>query len=1170
MPEVKEIDKKFQTVEELGPFSSLIRSCKAEVTELHHSELLVSIFGALKVGKSTLGNLLLDKPIFESADTPMTSFVTTFHSEKKSCSKVTFVPFIESVEDIESLLLVAGIDDPELEQQYKDLFLNDGVIDGEKLPDFVARPPPQLRYTPIISHVDIYGPFWDIYEKGIAVADCPGTKEIGALTNVAHRLAANSAVILYVCDGSSRLSKDDEDVSLIRTQIEDGADVIFILNRKAENTDAEVNIVSGLLEVVFGDLVDFSDSPVNVLDIVNDRERLEVLQRELAARLHQRTRVAVSVFLNFFSELIRAQHLFVSRLLTLHVAKQADGMRERTPLSFRTVTDASGQTSPSTPSVDVRKLQAEKLLQETQRTNAKHKAEVKSIQARMKVLWRSCQTKIEEAGKSFDEVVSRTATEFEAQMRLDDAYLSVPVPIAFTPQSAPQRSFIGSIINSQENTFEKEYRRQLQMRLHPVMEHGLNVFGRATKKKFVQYLAQECSSIESSVLELKSEQARLVWNRQSAGLFARLKTDLSRVAPRQQKVAGVAISAVGLVGAATLSAVAMTGILAGGLLTGGALIVLGLFATGIGLSAASMFKDQQTETSETGTRKRTLKRLGESIRGSLQNEHFVAYRQQTVRALDSILSAALHAIATNLIELESVWYLDQCNLTISYETLCQYLWLRDELTDVTNELLDAIREMDVSLQVSTDFSDTVSEGNRFLSSPRGALNSSDHLSLSTSGGIPIPSSHASLGNSTSSAGHVHAAHYPSHHSNTLALKLDRQQIQDNARHDSCYVCWRPRTPCGHLCRDCDFLIGAENCPYCHELPHWIADKIKMSPQARKDLESLLKSAPPALDSFVHTLSRRASASDFSSLHSSSASLGELPSLSSSANISPNSSPAKVMVSGSPPSLPASASSSDLPSAHSQLPSARLAFDEQKQHVQGILVAFKAQLSAFCSWFESKYRRYLTEPAEPDLDVPADMLGSIKYFVNSIISVISQIPSTRGTSLTYPVKLKIVECVHEVIFTQIGPLVDGLVRQKFRLSDQDHLDTSKRGRGIQYHTERNDWSPSKADPMKLQQAIETLRSLALAKSPYAKFQVWTQVWSLIHQAHSEVIAADESWACLTYVIVNAAHAHMASDGFIIIQSLELLLEGEGYMLTTINTFCSPTLMDDVITAELARK
>ena len=1155
MPDVKEIDKKFQTVEELGPFSSLIRSCKAEVTELHHSELLVSIFGALKVGKSTLGNLLLDKPIFESADTPMTSFVTTFHSSDKSCSKVTFVPYIESADDIQSLLLVAGIDDAELEQQYKDLFAADGLIDGEKLPDFVARPPPQLRYTPIISHVDIYGPFWDISEKGIAVADCPGTKEIGALTNVAHQVASNSAVILFVCDGNSRLSKEDEDVSLIRTQIEDGADVLFILNRKIENTDAQASTVSAKIKEIFDDIVDFNDSPIHCLDIARDRERLDLLQRELAARLHQRTRVAVSVFLNFFSELIRAQHLFVSRLLTLHVAKQADGMRERTPLSFHTVTPDSTSPLPQASPVDIRKLQAEQLALETQRTNAKHKAEVKAIQARMRVLWRSCQTKIEEAGKAFDEVVSSTATNFEAKMRLNDAFLEVPVPIAFTPESAPQRSFIGSMLNPQENLFEKEYRRQLQMRLHPLMEHGLSTFGRATKKKFVQYLAKECSSIETSVLELKSEQARIVWNRQSAGLFARLKSDLSRVTPRQQKVAGVAISAVGLVGAATLSAVAMTGILAGGFLTGGALLVLGLFATGIGLSAASMFKDKQTETSEPGTRKRTLKRLTESIKGSLQNEHFVAYRQQTIRALDAILSAALHAIATNLIEIESVWYLDQCNLTISYETLCQYLWLRDELTDVTNELLDAIRDMDVSLKVSDSSEDLIGDGS---SSPRSTLTSSDSLALHASGGFPTSPGHS----------HGHGHHHPSHHSNTLALKLDRQQIQENARHDSCYVCWRPRTPCGHLCRDCDFLIGAENCPYCHELPHWIADKIKMSPQAKKDLEALLKSAPPSLDTFVQTLSRRASINDFGPLNSSSASLGELPTLASSSSGVPMSAPASSLH-GSSPSIPISSSSNDLPSAHSQLPSARFTFDEQKQHVQAILVGFKAQLAAFCSWFESKYRRYLTEPAEPDLDVPDDMLSSIKYFVNSIISVISQIPSTRGTSLTYPVKLKIVECVHEVIFTQIGALVDGLIRKKYSLMDQEHLETTRKGKKIQYNNDRKDWSPQKADPMKLQQAIETLRSLALAKSPYAKFQVWTHVWSLIHQAHSEVIAADESWACLTYVIVNASHPHMASDGFIVIKSLELLLEGEGYMLTTINTFCNPTLMEDVISAELAR-
>lgn len=1161
MPEVKEIDKKFQTVEELGPFSSLIRSCKAEVTELHHSELLVSIFGALKVGKSTLGNLLLDKPIFESADTPMTSFVTTFHSAKKSCSKVTFVPYIESVDDIQSLLLVAGIDDPELEQQYKDLYLNDGVIDGEKLPEFVARPPPQLRYTPIISHVDIYGAIWDIVEKGIAVADCPGTKEVGALTNVAHQLASNSAVILYVCDGKSRFSADDEDVSLIKTQLEDGADVIFILNRKPENTDAEVVSVSARLSEVFGDLVDFESSPIHILDITHDRERLEHLQRELAARLHQRTRIAVTVFLNFFAELIRAQHLFVSRLLTLHVAKQADSMRERAPLSFRT-SDGVAASPSSSNSVDVRKVQADQLAQETQRTNSKHKAEVRAIQARMKILWKNCQVKIEEVSKAFEGVVSDTATSFEAKMRLNDAYLEVPVPIAFTPENAPQRSFIGSMLNPQENVFEKEYRRQLQMRLHPLMEHSLSVFGRATKKKFVQYLAKECSSIESSVLELKSEQARLVWNRQSAGLFARLKSDLSRVAPRQQKVAGVAISAVGLVGAATLSAVAMTGLLAGGFLTGGALLVVGLFATGIGLSAASMFKDKQAETSESGTRKRTLKRLTESIKGSLQNEHFVAYRQRTVRALDAILSAAMHAISTNLIEIESVWYLDQCNLSISYETLCQYLWLRDELTDVTNELLDSIRELDVSLQVSADLLEPTSKQ---LSSPRGPHSASEGLSLSTSGGIPIPSTHSGLASSSNTTGAIHP-HQASHHSNTLALKLDRQQIQENARHVSCYVCWRPRTPCGHLCRDCDFLIGAENCPYCHELPHWIADKIKMSPQAKKDLEALLKSSPPALDSVVNTLTRRASSAELGHFHSST---NDLTSLSSS-GVVPASTPASALRSsppGSPPKIPMSASTSDLPAAPSQVTSVRFTFDEQKQHVQAILVGFKAQLAAFCSWFESKYRRYLTEPTEPDVDVPEDMLSSIKYFVNSIISVIS---STKGSSLNYNIKLKIVECVHDVIFNQVGALVDGLIRQKYRIMDQEHLETSKKGRSIQYNNnDRKDWSPSKADPMKLQQAIETLRSLNLVKTPYAKFQVWSQVWNLIHQAHSEVIAADESWACLTYVIVHAAHPHMASDGFLIIRSLELLLEGEGYMLTTISTFCSPALMSDVVNAELAR-
>lgn len=1201
MPEVKEIDKKFQTIDAMGPFSSLIKSCKAESMELHHNELVVAIFGSLKVGKSTLGNLLLDKPIFESADAPMTSFVTTFHSSAdKKCSKASFVPFIETEDDIKSLLLVAGIDDPELEQKYRDLFTKDGYIEGEKLPEFVSRPPPQLRHTPIISHVDIYGSIWDITQKGIAIADCPGTKEIGALTNISHQVASDAAVILFVCDDKTKLSLEDEDVQLIRRQLEDGADVMFVLNKKPDSTDSGLLSVSSALGEVFGDLVDFNnDSPIHILDIKGDQALMGSLQRELAARLHQRTRTAVTVFLNFFTELIRAQHLFVSRLLTLHVSKQAETMREKAALANPKMSSSNNYNNASNqPVVDIRKKQADDLAKATKRASERYKAEVKSIQSRMNAMWKACKSKIEDAGLEFDKVVTKTATEFEDAMKQNYNYLAVPVPVAFTPESAPPRSFIGSMFDTKENLFEKEFRRQLQMRLHPKMVHNLNVFGRSVKHSFVHSLMVEFSSIESKVVELKAEQAKLLWNRQSQGLFTRLRQDLAQVAVRPQKVAGVALSAVGIVGAAALSGIALTGLLAGTVLTGGVFLIVALLATGAGLSAASLFKETQTESSESKTRKSALKRLTVSIKSSLSNEHFTAFRKQTLGSLDAILSAAMHAVSTNLIEMESVWYLDQCNIVISYETLCQYLWLRDELTEVTNFLLDTVRSLSVSLQVSQgplsinsldksgDFD--LRENQKIVSPRNTGLNSSGTVSLSGSGGIPMSSSHNSLSSlveahHSSHYSHLNSGHQNSTHTNTLVMKLDRQKIQENARHDSCYVCWRQRTPCGHLCRDCDFLIGAENCPYCHELPHWIADKIKLSPKAKKDLETLLKGAPPQIETVVESLSRQSSSIDLGSLLSSSSqNIGSDNHPLSSKSTSSNQSETNEQGEGGKKEgesknsgKDAKNSGNDAKNSASGLSSLqmhpRFPFDEEKQRVQSILVAFKSQFAAFCSWFESKYRRYVTEPAEPDLDVPEDVLGAIKYFVNSIISEISSTLYASAVTLTYAIKQRIIECTHEIIFGQVGPLVDALVRNRYKQLDEEHFEVCKRGENIRYErVDRKDWSPSKADALKMQQAIETMSSMSQAKSPFAKFQVWKQVWTFIHQAHSEIISADDSWAALTYVIIHAGNAHMVSDGFIVNRSLELLLEGEAYMLTTISTFSSPTLIGDVVDSELSRE
>jgi hypothetical protein len=107
----------------------------------------------------------------------------------------------------------------------------------------------------------------------------------------------------------------------------------------------------------------------------------------------------------------------------------------------------------------------------------------------------------------------------------------------------------------------------------------------------------------------------------------------------------------------------------------------------------------------------------------------------------------------------------------------------------------------------------------------------------------------------------------------------------------------------------------------------------------------------------------------------------------------------------------------------------------------------------------------------------------------------------------------------------------------------------------------------ADVIKMQLAITTLKTLSESKTPFSKFQVFKQVWELVHKMHPKIIGSEESWSCFAYILMQASYPHLNSDAFIVTTSLDMFLEGEGYLLTMISTFCTASHLVNVVNMEL---
>jgi hypothetical protein len=691
--EISKIEKTLLNSNPTSPFTSIVSNCRQQLNEVKNSILFISLYGETKAGKSTLGNCLVNEQQhdessfpFPSAYNPTTTCPCIVHSGHLDSNRAGFALFendVQSADDIQSIFDAFEVNDEPRKKTLSELVNNPWISEQnlrETLP-LIIDSPPRIREVPLIREVRLRRPLFGIEHSGIALIDCPGTKENRFLNISARGSVQSSALILYVFGPQTLMKKWDEDVLMLKNQIVCGSDVVFVLNLREEfeNNRVEIEKTKQRLKDAFEDVL---KEPIicelnlgHVLKARKERhnyEPFENLKKILGTKLRQQVYGQLSLFMNAFFELIKTQHLFISSVISMHL---------RSSLK-RDTTHAHSSTSSSKLFLE----HAKKLTHDIHKLQRAATAKLQNLELKFK--------------KHFIAYVDQFSASFVAPGGFDQ--LST-LNTKFSPQQKKSFSLDTvkkvikqSVMGRDFTPYENEIKRLLFRIFERESSKQLFDFVRKKKLKFAHWLWNEASKIEKELAELQSEFARQIWSPTAAELFVNLEKDMTNLSLQVKTAVPLGMGIASLAGSAALGGVFLAGLITTTILTSGVALFAVLGVAGGIWHIVSQFNVPQTAKE---TQRAVLDWVVEQLKNT-ESKEFKSYMRDWLGNWPNLVTYITDRLQLKLLEIESISQVDHLDLKISHDKLCNYIWMREEIIEHVTRLRKECFDQAVAIEKS--------------------------------------------------------------------------------------------------------------------------------------------------------------------------------------------------------------------------------------------------------------------------------------------------------------------------------------------------------------------------------------------------------------------------------------------------------------------------------------
>jgi len=297
-------------------------------------------------------------------------------------------------------------------------------------------------------------PLFGIKETGIGIIDCPGSNENDYLTLKAIQYSQKADIIIFCFKTSTPISNNDRDVKHVKLQEELGKHIIYVYNIEAQ--DKPEDISEKLIEFnnVFGIV------KLHVIDLMNDLQKTNFnsLKKQICNYYHSKSKYKIAQFLYSFEKLIRSQHLFICRIISMHV----------------------DQSSVSLPNYS-KKVDKEDFVKKT--------LEIKN----------SISSLVKAAEKRFEEDKRQFIEWFKTEVRSCSQYIqdnNILDSSEIDTQFVQQPVNFMQLFKDSPSPFEEAVKRRIQRAFDERMQYRITDFAAVKKKEFSKWLLEEAHKIE--------------------------------------------------------------------------------------------------------------------------------------------------------------------------------------------------------------------------------------------------------------------------------------------------------------------------------------------------------------------------------------------------------------------------------------------------------------------------------------------------------------------------------------------------------------------------------------------------------------------------------------------------------------------------------------------------
>lgn len=641
---------------QFGPHSkSLItldilrKRCLRQAKELEDNIMMICIYGRSKVGKSLLGNELIQQDVLPSKDNPSTSCACMiFSGPANTHAQVTMCADVDD-EYINQVFQKFPNADNALETKLKNVRLNSRV-NVEDIKTYVELPA-NVREYPLVEKVEMSMPLFGIEEEGIAIIDCPGTHENNVLSVKAITYTQRASIVIYVFETRTALSKHDSDVRHVLMQQSLGKDIIFVYNIRKDASEESIQEKRQAFRNVFG-----KDAYLHEIDLKkSDSPQFLNFRQELCTKLRERFTLAIGNFVGSFEKLLRAQHLFLCRLIALHVNQEGK----------------------------IKGISEEFLI-------SKYSNESYSLRQTVESLISGAERKLSEVKNTVRQWYLNQLVNLKGYIMNPDNHLT-DLMAQFEPDN---RSLLDRATKDRNPTaFEIEMSKMLQRAFTEYMGNKVSDFCGLKKLEFSRYVYELTNQIEKNASKLKSMVSQEIWGKDTIIFFDKVEKDIfdTYLSEIHQIALPSLVGVTGLAGAGVFGGIFFAGLVSSTIATGGGLL-FGLVALGGGISSILKLQKVFQEVDEETAKISMVDSFISKLESSVSQPHFDQFIEEQLGNWLSGLKELRETLLLDINEVEALTELSNSSITINYESLLALIKMREDVTNVVLQLRDNMQQ----------------------------------------------------------------------------------------------------------------------------------------------------------------------------------------------------------------------------------------------------------------------------------------------------------------------------------------------------------------------------------------------------------------------------------------------------------------------------------------------